>query len=221
MASIIPLSGPVAEPASGRRASQLVVLLHGLGADGDDLLGLAAMAGEALPDAAFVAPDAPFPCDLAPMGRQWFSLADWSPASVAAGVRQAAPSLDAFLDAQLAERRLPASALALIGFSQGTMMALHVALRRADPVAGMVGFSGVLVDPDSLAGEIRSRPPVLLVHGDSDPVVDCGFMGRAQTALAAAGVPVSTMLRPGLAHSIDEAGLTRALAFLREGFGLD
>ena len=220
MSPVIPLSGPMAEPASGRRARQLVILLHGLGADGDDLLGLAGMAGEALPDAAFVAPDAPQPCDMAPYGRQWFSLIDWSPASLAAGVRAAAPSLDAFIDAQMAERGLPPSAVALIGFSQGTMMALHVAPRRPDALAAVVGFSGALVDPESLTADIRSRPPVLLVHGDADPVVDFGHMARSASDLRAAGVPVETLVRPGLGHSIDQSGLIRALTFLREGFGL-
>ena len=214
MSPPIPLSGPMAEPASGRRARQLVILLHGLGADGDDLLGLAGMAGEALPDAAFVAPDAPQPCDMAPYGRQWFSLIDWSPASLAAGVRAAAPSLDAFIDAQMAERGLPPSAVALIGFSQGTMMALHVAPRRPDALAAVVGFSGALVDPESLTADIRSRPPVLLVHGDADPVIPVMALTAARHALTEAGFPVDGYIRPGLQHGIDQQGLALGAQFL-------
>jgi phospholipase/carboxylesterase len=213
------LSGPVRKPASGGAARQLVILLHGVGADGNDLIGLAPYWAPLLPDAEFVAPDAPYPYDMAPFGRQWFSLQDRSPAAILAGVRAAAPILDAFVDAALAARGLDDSALALVGFSQGTMMSLYTGLRRATPAAAILGYSGALVGAELLAQEIRSRPPVLLVHGDADEVVPAAMLPHAVAALRAAGVPVEDLVCPGLGHGIDEAGLRRGGAFLREAFG--
>ena len=214
------LSGPAHKPAGGGKPRQLVVLLHGLGADGNDLIGLAPYWAPLLPEAEFVAPDAPFPCDMAPVGRQWFSLQDRSPAAILAGVRAAAPMLDAFIDASLAARGLSDQALALVGFSQGTMMSLHVGLRRAKPCAGIVGYSGALIGADALGQEIRARPPVLLVHGDADEVVPPQALPQAVQALESAGVAVASLVSPGLGHGIDEAGLRRGGAFLREAFGL-
>ncbi len=209
------LSGPVHRPQSGGPPSQLVILLHGLGADGNDLIGLAPYWAPLLPDAEFLAPDAPFPCDMAPMGRQWFSLQDRSPDTILAGVRAAAPMLEAFIDETLAARGLDEKRLALVGFSQGTMMSLYVGLRRATPVAGIVGFSGALIGADTLRGEIRSRPPVLLIHGDADEIVPPQALPRAVAALKAADVPVESLSRPGLGHGIDEVGLRRGGEFLR------
>jgi phospholipase/carboxylesterase len=214
------LSGPAQKPAAGGKPRQLVVLLHGLGADGNDLIGLAPYWAPLLPEAEFVAPDAPYPCDMAPFGRQWFSLQDRSPAAIIAGVRAAAPILDAFIDAALAARGLADPALALVGFSQGTMMSLHVGLRRALPCAGILGYSGALPGSETLAQEIRARPPVLLVHGDADEVVPPQALPMAGKALESAGVAVETVVVPGLGHAIDEAGLQRGGAFLRRIFGL-
>jgi len=198
-----------------------VVLLHGIGADGADLLGLAPFVAEALPDAAFVAPDGPFPYDMAPFGRQWFSLQDRSLPAMAQGLRAAAPLVDAYLDAQLAALGLDETGLALVGFSQGTMMALHVALRRPRPCAAVVGFSGALLQPEALAGEIRARPRILLIHGDADEVVNPACLPEAEAGLAAVGVPVLAEMRHGLGHAIDGSGLGLATAFLRQAFGLD
>ncbi len=214
------LSGPTHPPAAGGKPRQLVVLLHGLGADGNDLIGLAPYWSPLLPEAEFVAPDAPFPCDMGPFGRQWFSLQDRSSAAILAGVRAAAPILDAFIDAALAARGLADAALALVGFSQGTMMSLHVGLRRAQPCAGILGYSGALPGAETLAREIRARPPVLLIHGDADEVVPPQALPMASKALESAGVPVETLVSPGLGHGIDEAGLKRGSAFLRRVFGL-
>ena len=209
------LDGPRFGPAGGGPADSLVVLLHGLGADGNDLIELAPILGQHLPNAAFVSPHAPFPCDMAPYGRQWFSLQDRTQEVILAGVRATAPILDAFLDAELARLGLAADRLALIGFSQGTMMSLHVAPRREAACAAVVGFSGALVGASQLADEIRSRPPVLLVHGDADPVVPFQAMEAARRALAAVGIAVDTERRPGLPHSIDQQGLVRALGHLK------
>lgn len=215
---LLKLEGPSEPPASGRAPRQLVILLHGLGADGNDLIGLAGYWRQLLPDAAFVAPNAPFPCDMAPYGYQWFSLQDRTPAMVEAGVRAAAPVLDAFIDESLAALGLDESGLALVGFSQGTMMSLFVALRRARPVAGVLGYSGACVAAEALAGEIRARPRVLLVHGDADEIVPFEMMGAAEAALRENGVMVEAVRRPGLGHGIDQTGLSRGGAFLAEVF---
>jgi phospholipase/carboxylesterase len=210
------LSGPQHPPASGGKPKRLVILLHGLGADGNDLIGLAPYWAPLVPEAEFVSPNAPFPCDMAPYGYQWFSAQDRSPAAVLAGVRAAAPILDGFIDEALAERGLRDADLALVGFSQGTMMSLFVGLRRAQPAAGILGFSGRLLAPELLASELRSRPPILLVHGTEDPLVPYASLAAAETALNGAGVPVETLTCPGIGHSIDENGLRRGGHFLRD-----
>ena len=216
MSDMFALDGPRCGPAAGGKAQSLVLLLHGLGADGNDLISLAPYWARALPETVFVSPHAPFPCDMAPYGRQWFSLQDRSQTMILAGVKAAAPILDAFIDAQLAEHGLTEGRLALVGFSQGTMMSLYVAPRRARAVAGVVGYSGALVGADSLAVDARSKPPVLLVHGDADDIVPFQAMDAAAAGLRAAGLSVETLARPGLPHSIDDAGLTRGGAFLAE-----
>ena len=210
------LSGPSRPPASGGKPRHLVILLHGLGADGNDLIGLAPYWARLLPDAEFLSPNAPFPCDMAPYGYQWFSSQDRSPEAVLGGVRAAAPILDAFIDEALEERGLDSRELALVGFSQGTMMSLFVGLRRAEPVAGIVGFSGRLLAPELLASELRSRPPILLVHGTEDPLVPYSSLAAAETTLKAAGVPVETVTSVGIGHSIDDQGLRRGGQFLKK-----
>ena len=209
------LSGPSRPPASGGKPRRLVILLHGLGADGNDLIGLLPYWARLLPDAEFLSPNAPFPCDMAPYGYQWFSSQDRSPEAVLGGVRAAAPILDAFIDEALEERGLGSSDLALVGFSQGTMMSLFVGLRRAEPVAGIVGFSGRLLAPELLASEVRSRPPILLIHGTEDPVVPHSSLAAAENELKAAGVPVETVSSVGIGHSIDDQGLRRGGQFLK------
>ena len=165
------LDGPRVPPRAGGAPRQLVVLLHGVGADGDDLIGLAPPLARHLPHAVFVAPNAPDPCDMAPFGWQWFSLQDRRPQALLLGVQAVAPSIDAFLDAELERHGLADRDLALVGFSQGTMMALYVAPRRPRAMAAVLGFSGALVGGERLAAEARSRPPVLLIHGAADTVV--------------------------------------------------
>jgi phospholipase/carboxylesterase len=209
----------VKPPAAGGKATSLVVLLHGLGANAEDLMGLAPYWEQALPHTEFVAPDAPEPCDMAPFGFQWFSLQDRSPLAMMRGVQSAAPILDAFLDELLADRALDPGRLALVGFSQGTMMSLHVGLRRAAAPAAIVGYSGALLAGPELLVQIRARPPVLLVHGDADPVVPVSALDAAAIGLRSAGVNVTYERRPGLGHSIDEVGLELGGAFLVTAFG--
>ncbi|HLN09199.1 MAG TPA: phospholipase, partial [Xanthobacteraceae bacterium] len=168
------LDGPRIEPRSGQ-ARQLVVFLHGYGADGNDLIEIGRAWQKAMPQAAFVSPHAPEPCGMAPVGRQWFALTMRDPRERWSGVNRAAPALNAFLDAELTRRNLTERALALVGFSQGTMMALHVGLRRKQPPAAILGYSGLLVlpgdEPAAVASEITVRPPILLIHGDGDELI--------------------------------------------------
>jgi phospholipase/carboxylesterase len=213
------LDGPRAAPASGGPARQLVVFLHGLGADGDDLFGLAPYFATRMPDAAFVSPHAPFACDMAPYGRQWFSLQDRSAGPILKGVRAAAPILDGFLDTELARHGLTDRDLVLVGFSQGTMMALHVGLRRKAPCAALVGYSGRLIGPELLPAELTARPRVLLIHGEDDPVVDPVSLPQAKSVLEKVGVPVLSLLCAGLGHSIDEEGLAAGIEFVVQGIG--
>lgn len=216
MSDMFMLDGPRFGPAAGGRPQSLVLLLHGLGADGNDLISLAPYWARLLPQTAFVSPHAPFPCDMAPYGRQWFSLQDRSPPMILAGVKAAAPILNGFIDAELAKHGLTEDRLALVGFSQGTMMSLYVAPRRPRACAAVVGYSGALVGADSLATEAKSKPPVLLVHGDADPIVPFAAMANAAAGLRAAGISVETLARPDLPHSIDEEGLARGGAFIAE-----
>ena len=208
------LSVPSHPPHSGGKPKRLVILLHGLGADGNDLIGLAPYWAPALPDAEFLSPNAPFPCDMAPYGYQWLSARDPSPEARLSGARAAGTILDAFITDELAKRDLSESDCALVGFSQGTMMSLFVGPRREKPLAGIVGFSGRLIAPELLAEEIRSQPPVLLVHGTDDPMVPFSSMAEADTALKAAGVSVETLTCPGIGHSIDGDGLQAGGRFL-------
>ena len=210
------LSGPTFGPASGGAAKQLVIMLHGVGADGNDLIGLAPIFAQVLPDAEFLSPNAPEPCDMAPFGYQWFSLQDRSAARIEAGVRAAAPTVDRFIDEQCAARQIAPERVALLGFSQGCMMSLFVGLRRQTALAAIVGYSGVLVVPQKLPDEILSRPPVLLVHGEADPIVPFQMLDVARAGLEAAGVSVQTVSRPGLGHGIDEEGIRHGAALLQQ-----
>jgi phospholipase/carboxylesterase len=212
------LDGPRYGPASGGAARQLVVICHGLGADGHDLIDLAPTWAHALPDAAFVAPDAPFPCDLGPTGRQWFSVADRTPSRVEAGMRRVHPIFDRFVDTELARLSLPASAYALAGFSQGAMTVLFAGLRRPIAPRAIMAFSGALVAPETLAAEMANRAPVLLVHGEADEVVPVSRSREAAAALRAAGIAVEETYYPRLGHGIDDAGLTAGALFLQRAF---
>jgi phospholipase/carboxylesterase len=216
------LDGPRLEPRSGA-AKQLVIFLHGYGADGNDLIDIGRAWQQTLPDAAFVSPHAPNPCGQAPMGREWFPLTMRDPNERWTGVNAAAPVLNAFIDSELKRRGLTDSALALVGFSQGTMMSLHVGLRRASAPAAIVGYSGMLVvpediDPDKFAGEVRSRPPVLLVHGDQDQLIPVQALMHAAQGLAALEIPVEWHISPGVGHGIDQEGLRQGGEFLVRRF---
>ena len=217
------LDGPRLDPRNGA-ARQLVVFLHGYGADGNDLIEIGRAWQELLPQAAFVSPHAPEPCEQSPAGRQWFALTFRDPNERWTGVNRAAPLLERFLDAELARHKLPPSALALVGFSQGTMMALHIGLRRAAAPAAIVGYSGLLVerpdeDGEAFAAEIKSRPPVLLVHGDRDDLIPPQALFQAAQGLAAIGVAAEWHMSAGIGHGIDAEGLRHGGEFLARRFG--
>ncbi|HTV38417.1 MAG TPA: prolyl oligopeptidase family serine peptidase, partial [Xanthobacteraceae bacterium] len=216
------LDGPRLAPRSGP-AQQLVVFLHGYGADGNDLIDIGRAWQQYLPQAAFVSPHAPEPCGQAPVGRQWFALTFRDPNERWVGVNKAAPLLQQFLDDELGRHGLPPSALALVGFSQGTMMALHVGLRRAAAPAAIVGYSGLLVLPpqgdiEAFAAEIKSRPPVLLVHGDRDDLIPPQALFQAAQGLSALGLSVEWHVSAGIGHGIDAEGLRHGGEFLARRF---
>lgn len=209
------LSGPIYPPISGKAPESVILLLHGLGADGENLIGLADYMSKDFPDTLFIAPNAPFKFDMFDSGYQWFSLTDRDPVKMLDGVSAAMPILDEFINEVLAEYDLPEEKLALVGFSQGTMTALHTAIRRETAIAGVVGFSGALVAPE-LLDEALCKPDICLIHGTADDVVPFDAMNQATAALKAAGFNVEAHARPNLQHSIDVEGIEIAIRFLQK-----
>lgn len=208
------IDGPRIGPAAGGQPKSLVVFLHGYGADGNDLIAIGKEWARRLPHTAFVSPHAPEPCAEAPVGRQWFALTFRDPHEFRRGVAAAKPALDAFLDAEMARFGLDEAATALVGFSQGTMLALHAGPQRSKRLAGIVGYSGLLADPDALRNNGVQRPPVLLIHGDRDELIPAAAtLGSAQ-ALAAAEIPVEWHIEAGVPHGIGRDGLGMGLDFL-------
>jgi phospholipase/carboxylesterase len=212
------LDGPRLPPAAGGTAQQLVVFLHGYGADGNDLIGLGREWARLLPHAAFVSPHAPEPCGMAPMGRQWFDLTFRDPNEMKRGVTRSGPVLDAFLDAELKRHDLPSRALALVGFSQGTMMGLAVGLKRNPAPAAIVGYSGALATVEALPKDPAAAPAILLVHGDIDQVIPLDAMLLALEQLGAAGLAVEWHVAHGIGHGIDGEGLRLGGEFLKQAF---
>jgi phospholipase/carboxylesterase len=209
------IDGPRIAPAAGGAPRSLVVFLHGYGADGNDLIGLGREWAPALPHTAFVSPHAPEPCAGAPMGRQWFALTMRDPQEFARGVQRARPEFDAFLDAELERHGLDEAATALVGFSQGTMLALHAGPQRRRRLAGILGYSGLLADPDALGSGQIQRPPILLIHGDRDDLIPVQALFGAAQGLAAAEIPVEWHVSEGIPHGIGPDGLQLGLAFLK------
>lgn len=219
------LDGPRRLPQHGR-ADALVILLHGYGANGEDLIGLADYWRALLPNAAFVAPNAPEQLPFAGFGGfQWFDLTTRSPQERWSGTQQAAPVLEAFIALELERMKLGAERLALVGFSQGTMLSLHVGLRLRTPPAAILGYSGIIAGPEHLAADraargITGQPPILLIHGEDDDVIPAEALAITTKALADAGLTASWHLSPGLGHGIDEHGLALGGRFPHQSLGI-
>ncbi|MBD8878378.1 alpha/beta hydrolase [Roseibium polysiphoniae] len=215
----VALNGPRLSPASGKPARQLVIILHGYGADGADLIDLGRAWSAVLPDAAFVAPDAPerLPSDMVG-GRQWFALQERDLREYRIGAEASAPLLNAFIDAELNALGLSDNELAIVGFSQGAMLTLQVGLRRRHPPAALIAYSGLLPGADRLT-DIQNQAPVLLIHGQDDDVVAPHHLDAASKALLGANIPVESHLLDDLGHTIDERGMVIAGRFLAKALG--
>ena len=210
------VNGKSLQPRSGAAPKQIILLLHGFGSSGADMIALAPHWQDALPDALFLAPNAPQRCGLMGSGYQWWGLSGLAPAALAAGAASAAPAIHAFIDRKLEQYGLAEKDLALVGFSQGTMMALHVGLRRPRDVAAIVGYSGMLTSAADLPRGDHAKPPVLLIHGTADPVVPVAALHAAEGELKRLGVAVTSHVSPGLGHSVDPVGLRLGRDFVAE-----
>lgn len=215
MTDLPQLNGPRIEPSDGK-PEKLVILCHGYGSNGDDLMSLVPYLQRSLPNAVYVSPNAPEICIGAPNGYQWFAISSLSQEERLVGTLKAAPTLDNFIDQELEKYGLENKDLILVGFSQGTMMSLHVGLRRLSDIAGIIGFSGAMTMPDHWREEITSKPPVILIHGDNDGVVPVELMQEAYLALISIGVKVDKHVSPGVTHSIGPDGLQKALDFIEK-----
>ena len=216
-----PLSGPMMPPRSGGAPRQAVVRLHGYGSDGADLIGLGQVWGPAFPDALFVSPNAPEACAVNPGGYQWFAL-DLDRAAHdrrLAGAVAAQPVIVRFLDDLWTQTGLTPAQTVLAGFSQGAMMALHTGLSLDRRLAGILAFSGALLPPGGFPQAAELRPPVALVHGEFDEVVETDLSRDAETRLKAAGYEAALHVSPGIGHSISTDGLDFASTFLRRALG--
>lgn len=212
------VNGSSRQPLSGQAPRQIVLLLHGFGSNGADLISFAPQWQSAMPDALFLAPNAPQRCMMGE-GYQWWGLSELNPVALAAGAASAAPAIDAFIDRKLAQYDLTEDNLAIVGFSQGTMMALHVGLRRQRQVACVVGYAGMLTGAPELSRLPITKPPVLLVHGDADPIVPVSALAYAKAELERLGIAVTSHVAPGLGHSVDETGLRLGRDFIASAFG--
>ncbi len=212
----IDIDGPRLEPTDGTPVRRLVIFLHGFGADGNDLIAIGEQWRALLPDAAFVSPHAPEACAMpgAGAGRQWFELTFRDPHEYWRGVNAAGPTLDAFIDKERDRYGLSDADVALVGFSQGTMMALHVGLRRRERLLAIVGYSGALAGPEHLKGQLTHKPPVLLLHGDRDEVIPIHMLFLALQGLTEAEVGAEFHIAAGLGHGIDPEGLVMGAQFL-------
>ena len=206
------------QPRSGAAPKSLVLLLHGFGSSGTDMISLAPQWQDALPDTLFLAPHAPQRCGMMGAGYQWWGISGFAPSALAAGAASAAPAIDAFIDRKLEQYGLSEADLAIVGFSQGTMMALHVALRRPRAVAAVVGYSGMLAGTLGLSRGELPKPPVLLVHGTADPVVPIAALHMSESELKRLGVDVITHVSYGVAHTVDPVGLRLGRDFLAQAF---
>ena len=212
------VNGASLQPLSGSPPKHIILLLHGYGSSGADLIAMAPHWRQSLPDTLFLAPNAP---QRAGSGYQWWPLQNFTPQAVAAGAALAAPAIDAFIDRKLGQYGLSEAEMAIVGFSQGTMMALQVGLRRPIAPAAIVGYSGMFVGAGDLAHQNLPKPPVLLVHGSADSVIPVTALHTAKAALDKLGITAATHVSAGLGHGVDLAGLRLGLEFIAKGLGAD
>ena len=212
------LNGPIKEPTSGNSPKQIIIFVHGYGADGNDLIGLANYFQSTLPEAIFLSPHAPEPCSMNPAGYQWFDLTSIDPAVLWNKILVAADHLNKFIDSKLLEYNITEENLALVGFSQGTMMSLHVSLRRKNSMAAVLGYSGKLIGADLLKNDLISKPSIYLIHGDQDPMVPYQETLTAEKTLKEHGVDIKTHISKNTQHSIAEDGLRIGIDFLGTKF---
>ena len=214
------LHGPSVAPASGKAPKQLIIFCHGVGSNGQDLIGLSPYFAKVLPDAQFISPNGPEAFDMDSSGYQWFSLNNTEPASRLEGTQAAAPILDAFIDQQIAIHSLAAKDVALVGFSQGSMMSIYVGVRRLEQLGGILAYSGAVIAPELVASELKSQPPVLMVHGTIDDVVPVAALYEGVSALQASGVQARGEVVPDLGHSLNDKCIMEGMDFLAECFGI-
>lgn len=212
------MNGASLQPRSGAAPEKIVLLLHGFGSSGSDMISLAPQWQDALPTALFLAPHAPQRCAMMGAGYQWWGLSGFAPSALAAGSASAAPAINAFIDRKLDQYGLTDADLALVGFSQGTMMALQVGLRRPGQVAAIVGYSGMVTGTADLGHQAAVRPPVLLVHGTADPVVPVAALHMSESQLQRVGLDVTTHVSYGVGHSVDPVGLKLGRDFIADAF---
>ena len=212
------LTGPELSTKNGNKPKQLIIFLHGVGADGDNLIDIANVLGPHFPDAYFLSPNAPFPYDMASSGYQWFQFRDISEENLLKGLNKAMPYLNEFVDHQLKRFNLTEQDLAVIGFSQGSMIALHTFPRRSKPIALIAALSGTIVAPHLLEKELKSKPSILLMHGEKDQVVPVKFMKLSSQALKNLDFNIKTHIYPNLEHSINQEEIVETIKELKEKF---
>ncbi len=213
------MNGSSLQPLSGGPPRQIILLLHGYGSNGADLISLAPHWQRELPDTLFLAPNAPQRCGDMASGFQWWPLTAFNPSALAAGAAGAAPAINNFIDRKFAQYGLAEEQLAIVGFSQGTMMALHVGLRRPRPIAAILGYSGMLTGAAELSRADISRPPVLLIHGSADQIVPVAALHAAKRDLESLGIEVETHVSKDLGHGVDPVGLQLGAEFLVKKLG--
>ena len=215
------VNGSSLQPLSGGGPKQIVLLLHGYGSNGADLISLAPHWQRNLPDALFLAPNAPQRLSNVSSGYQWWPLSAFTPQALASGAASAAPAIEAFIDRKLQQYGLTEASLAIVGFSQGTMMALHVGLRRPRKVAAIIGYSGMLTGGRDLLHVPITKPPVLLIHGSADPIVPVAALHAAKMELEHLGIDVTAHISPGVGHSVDPVGLRMGGEFVAKALAGD